>query len=174
MSTHTLVARREAALRAAFYAEHIDAARSYAAYLTRDAHEAEDLASEAVWRTLRRLSAGMQVGHPRAYVKATVRNLVNDAARAKPAQVVSLETETVERLLGLDEHAPDPGDLAVLRIRVAEALDALAPRHAETLRLLYLEDLSPAEAAETLGITTNACGVLAHRARRAFAAAWAA
>jgi RNA polymerase sigma-70 factor (ECF subfamily) len=46
-----------------------------------------------------------------------------------------------------------------------ESLAGLPPREAQAFCLRYLDDLSYRQIAEELGVTTNAAGVLLHRAR---------
>ena len=46
-----------------------------------------------------------------------------------------------------------------------ESLSKLAPREAEAFCLRYLNDMSYRQIADELGVTTNAAGVLLHRAR---------
>lgn len=69
-----------------------------------------------------------------------------------------------------DVPSANPGPVQVvqrqeLTDRLRESLSKLAPREAEAFCLRYLNDMSYRQIGDELGITTNAAGVLLHRAR---------
>jgi RNA polymerase sigma factor (sigma-70 family) len=67
-----------------------------------------------------------------------------------------------------DEHRGDRHPTAFLPCPcLRTALRTLAPDHAEMLRLIDLEERTPAEVARALGISPNNARVRLHRARRA-------
>jgi len=64
-------------------------------------------------------------------------------------------------------EAPEPADPPEDRLALREKLDRLPERDREILAARYLQDLSYAEIAETLGLTVNAVRVRCCRARQA-------
>ncbi len=69
-----------------------------------------------------------------------------------------------------DAPSTNPGPVQAAQQReltdgLRESLSKLAPREAEAFCLRYLNDMSYRQIADELGVTTNAAGVLLHRAR---------
>lgn len=62
--------------------------------------------------------------------------------------------------------------LKQMRERVVGTLAALPPRHADALRLRFLEGRERGACAESLGVSLGAFDVLLHRASRGFARRW--
>ena len=98
-------------------------------------------------------------------------------------KVLSTSRRSAERRVALGDrvvhHRPpvshgDPADGVVERAAALEALAALRPDDRELLCLLAWDGLTPAEASESLGITTAAFSVRVHRARRRYEDALAA
>jgi RNA polymerase sigma factor (sigma-70 family) len=100
------------------------------------------------------------------WLRAVARNAARDALRARgrrAAREVSADPAHLEAVAAAPaaertEAALDPA--------LADALTALPPGQREALELLYLEDLSIAEAALRVGTTSGALKLRAHRALR--------
>jgi len=134
---------------------HLGAVASYAR--RRGSSDADAVAAEVMTIAWRRLSDVPQ-DDPRPWLYATARNLVRaDARRSARAAA----------------HGPEePADLAAPREipeldpALAEALRSLSRLDREALLLVAWEDLTPMQAARSLGINATAFRVRLLRARR--------
>jgi len=117
-------------------------------------HDAEDVAAEVFRIAWTRTCEGVDVGTGWLFVTAenVVRNHVRSEVRARRTQPATVQ---------------DPPDDDVL-----DALDRLDDATRDLLRLRYWDELSGAELAHVLGISTSAVWVRLHRARRAFRTAY--
>jgi RNA polymerase sigma-70 factor (ECF subfamily) len=135
-----------------------------AAYVRRrGARDPDEIAAEAMAIAWRRL-ADVPVDDPRPWLIVTARNLMMAERRREP-------TGGKHGLDGIDVAAP-PQPLAPeldLDPDLAAALRALSEQDREALLLVAWEDLTPALAAASLGITPAAFRVRLHRARRRLA-----
>jgi RNA polymerase sigma-70 factor, ECF subfamily len=125
-----------------------------AAYARRRGHaDAEAVAAEVMTIAWRRLSH-VPLDDPRPWLFATARNLVLADARRRTTATRKVEGSTpAPELLELD---PELGD----------ALRSLSPTDREALLLVAWEDLTPTQAARSLGIRPAAFRVRLLRARR--------
>jgi RNA polymerase sigma-70 factor (ECF subfamily) len=133
----------------------------------RAARDAEEIAAEVMAIAWRRL-ADVPRDDPRPWLIATARNLLlADRRRHAPA---------VGDLDGVEPAAPDPAEpvapdqLGVSSLELDPQLEAalasLSAQDREALLLIAWEDLTPAAAAASLGISPSAFRVRLHRARR--------
>jgi RNA polymerase sigma-70 factor (ECF subfamily) len=131
--------------------EHLGAVTAYA---RRRGHaDPEALAAEVMTIAWRRLSK-VPLDDPRPWLFATARNLLlADARRRTPATGEAKSSVPAPELLELD---PNLGD----------ALRSLSPRDREAVLLVAWEDLTPTQAARSLGIRPTAFRVRLLRARR--------
>jgi RNA polymerase sigma-70 factor (ECF subfamily) len=144
-------------------AEHGAAMRSYALQLTGDHAAAQDVVQEALvraWRHGDALTNGR--GSVRGWLLTVVRNLVTDAVRARRArpQEVAESATVVPR-------QRDHAEQVAAAVTVRGALVRLSPEHREVLELVYLADLSVAEASAVLGIPTGTVKSRCHYGLRA-------
>lgn len=144
-------------LRAARFAEvvlpHLDAAYSYARWITRNASDAEDVVQEACERVLRFVD-GFRGDNARAWFLAIVRNACFDwLRRNRPAEVTQADERTLEAIpgparLSPEQHAIERDEAQALH----EAVAALPVGFREVLILRELEDLSYKEIARVADI----------------------
>ena len=127
--------------------------RSYrhAVRLVGDRALAEDLAAEALTRTYAHWRRVRSYEHLDAWVLRVVTNLAIDAL-AKP----------LPRPLGSADISPE--DAVILRVTLAQALQALPARQRDAVVLRYLVDMTEADAAEALGIAPGTLKSHLHRA----------
>ena len=143
------------------YRENFRAVLRFAA-MRIDRERAKDVAAETflvAWRRLDDVPA-----EPRLWLFGVARKVISGQFRSE-ARRDALEA----RLQG--EPQADTADLAgavAERDSVLAAFAALRERDREVLRLVAWDGLSPAEAAEVLGVTRLAFAVRLHRARRRF------
>jgi RNA polymerase sigma factor (sigma-70 family) len=128
-----------------------------AAYARRRGHrDAEAAAAEVMTIAWRRLP-DVPLDDPRPWLFATARNIVRaDARRSRPSSGEAAEAS-----------APEPG-LPELDPELAYALRSLSSVDRAALLLVAWEDLTPTQAARSLGINPTAFRVRLLRARRRF------
>ncbi len=148
---------------------HLDAAYSYARFLSRDAALAEDLTQEAFLRACRAFR-GWRGGEPRAWLFAIVRSCFLSWARAPARREAG--GEALAEALPAAEASPEE---ALLRRGEAEALRAaiaaLPEPFRETLVLRELEELSYKQLAEITGAPIGTVMSRLARARQMLLAA---
>lgn len=126
--------------------------------LTGDSASAEDLLQSTLVKAFVNWAKVSRAESPDAYVKRMLLNeLLSDkrksARRGRRAHLILAE----------DPPSTDPTDRLDLWSRLAE----LAPRQRAVLVLRYYEDLSEAQIAEVLGVSTGTVKSAAHAALRA-------
>jgi RNA polymerase sigma-70 factor, ECF subfamily len=124
----------------------------------RNASEAEDISQEAVIRAWRRRSTLRESGSRKQWLATIVRNeAFRQRARVRPEPVASVEGW---------EGAEDARVVATVECAdLHAAIDRLAGRDRELLRLRYEEDLTQAAIAGRLGLPEGTVKVRLHRAR---------
>lgn len=130
--------------------------RAYlAAYrLLRTAHDAEEVAAEALARALANWSTVGVLPHREAWVLRVASNLAIDRCRQR---------RRVPRFRAPPDS--EPTDLAVC-LDVARALQKLPRRQREVIVLRYLADLPEREVAEALGLSAETVKEHAARGRK--------
>lgn len=133
--------------------------RRYAGHLTHSGPEAEDLAQEAVLRTLQRLKTGHDINQPEAYLKATLRNLARRPVRRfeplEDADDPTLAPEAFRRIALMD---------------VQRAFGSLPAPQADLLRELVTNQPGYAELAASRGLPIGTVMSRLSRARTALRA----
>jgi len=134
---------------------HLGSVTAYAR--RRGSLDADAIAAETMTIAWRRLSV-VPKDDPRPWLYATARNLVRAEARR------------VARQVDLGDRARDPAspamDLCEFDRELSRALSGLAQIDRELLLLIAWEDLTPSQAARSLGINPVACRVRLFRARK--------
>jgi RNA polymerase sigma-70 factor (ECF subfamily) len=143
----------EARFRAVF--SHLGAVTAYAR--RRGSRDADAVAAETMTVAWRRL-ADVPTDDPRPWLFATARNLLlADNRRSGAVSTAGIRED--------DQPAPAP-ELQELDPGLSAALRSLAPIDREALLLVAWEDLTPTQAAHSLGINPTAFRVRLLRARR--------
>jgi RNA polymerase sigma-70 factor (ECF subfamily) len=132
---------------------HLDAAYNLARWLTRDAHDAEDVVQDACVRALKYVRS-LHGSDARAWFLAIVRNAFYDwLGRNRPAEVVHDEDNMIETTV--DPAAVDPQQAAIRSAEGRALSDAVAElplQYREVLVLRELEELSYKEIARIADI----------------------
>ncbi len=145
---------------------HLDAAYTLARYLTRNAHDAEDVVQDACLRALKyfdgfRGDAGTSA---RAWLLAIVRNTAFSSVRRQSPDAVEFD-EAQHSGAVADEHP----EAALVRHAAKEtldrALDRLAPEFREVIVLRELEGLSYKEISDVAGVPVGTVMSRLSRAR---------
>jgi RNA polymerase sigma-70 factor (sigma-E family) len=140
-----------------FVAVRLPALYRYALVLTRDRHEAEDLVHDALVRTAAGWWRVRRQDDPEAYVRrAMVRLLINRRRRGRREQVVAEPPDAGRVEAGYGAVDDDAS--------LDDRLRALPPRMRAVLVLRYVDGLSEAEIADTLGISRGTVKSQAARA----------
>jgi len=125
----------------------------------RGAHDADEIAAEVMAIAWRRL-ADVPCDDPRPWLIATARNLLLADRRRR-----GLPFQDIDGLeLAAPEEMPVPG--LDLDSELEVALASLSSQDREALLLVAWEDMTPAAAAASLGISAATFRVRLHRARR--------
>ena len=115
--------------------------------------EPDDLVQEALMRALRKGPIS-DLDNPLAFLRKTIVNLASNQRRS-----LGRKRRVFDRLSLEEGWLPSyPADI--------EAILDLPPRQRAILYLVEVEDVPYAEAAEQLGMTTEAARVMANRARK--------
>jgi len=132
---------------------HLDAAYNLARWLTRDAHDADDVVQEACIRALRYIKS-LESGDARPWFLTIVRNAFYDwIARNRPSEVVHDDGTILDA--AEDPDAIDPQEAAIRGAEMrglAEAVAALPLQFREVLVLRELEGLSYKEIARVADV----------------------
>lgn len=149
MPKRTSIEERERELITALY----PALRRVAAVAGSVDIEPDDLVQEALMRVLRKGSIS-DLDDPLAYLRKAIVHLASNQRRS-----LGRRRKAVARLSTEEGWLPSyPADI--------EAILDLPPKHRVILYLVEVEDVPYAEAADQLGMTTEAARVLANRARK--------
>ncbi|HXN98854.1 MAG TPA: sigma-70 family RNA polymerase sigma factor [Candidatus Acidoferrales bacterium] len=144
---------------------HLDAAYNLARWLTRNEHNAQDVAQEAYLRALR-FFPGFRGDNARAWLMKIVRNTCYNWLHAnRPLQEA---TEFEENLCPPDARAPNPEESMVQNDNgalVQKALEKLPSNFREVLILREIEGMSYKEIAEITGMPTGTVMSSLSRAR---------
>ncbi len=126
----------------------------------RGSRDAEGIAAEAMaiaWRQ----REGLELSDPRPWLIATARNLLMEEYRARRRS----QPMDPARLAALDSRSEPAFEVESLNPDLDRALAGLRPDDREALLLVAWEDLTPAQAARSLGIRPATFRVRFHRAR---------
>jgi RNA polymerase sigma-70 factor (sigma-E family) len=143
-----------------YASEQSDALLRLAYVLTRDVHQAEDLAQITLISAYRHWSKVRTARSPDAYLRRMLVHAHLDFHRRhssteRPADLTSWEPATNE---------PDLADALVTRDQIRAALDGLPPRARTALVLRYYADLDDAGVAEAMGIGVGSARATISRA----------
>ncbi|MCU0269047.1 MAG: RNA polymerase sigma factor [Acidimicrobiales bacterium] len=124
-----------------------------------------DCVQEIFARALERLSSLRDPTRFRPWLLAIARNVVTDVHRSG-ARNPTLEDPGENETVAPDPTPSDLLELGQLSELVNGCLAGMSTRDATAVALVTYFDFSPAEVAESLGITPGAAKVAVHRARR--------
>jgi RNA polymerase sigma factor (sigma-70 family) len=164
----TAVRRGDVAAYGILYQRHLRAARRAAAAFAPNWVERDDLVAESFAQVLRVLRAGCGPNEKFwPYLLTTMRNaVVSRRRRDSPLSLVAEVPDTPPH--GHD----DPASTRTHALVAAAAFAQLPRRWQLVLWYTEIEDQSPTEAAELLGLSPNGVAALAYRARKALRQAY--
>lgn len=138
---------------------HRSALWQYCLYLTGSAWEAEDLVQETMLKAFGRLSTIFQPVAVKPYLFRIASNTWIDALRRAGPTAAELDDD-----VSADETPADPDPIAT-RAAIERIVAVLPPRQRVACLLADVFDVSLAEIAHLLGVSTGAAKSLLHRAR---------
>jgi RNA polymerase sigma factor (sigma-70 family) len=141
----------------ALYRESRDDVYAYVAGLLRDRSAAEEVTSQAferAWRKRRQIDRGR--GTPRAWLFGIARNAALDELRRRARLAPEKHVED-------PSPTADPGESAVNRAALQQALDSLTGRERELVALKFFAALSNAEIASVIRTSETNAGTRLHR-----------
>jgi RNA polymerase sigma factor (sigma-70 family) len=156
----------------AFYREHVEAVQRFIARRVASPETAADLTADVFLAAMRAASRYTpERGSPRSWLFGIARHRIADDYRAA-AKESRVQTAIVgSELLDTDDlgRIHERLDAEATARQLYESLAAIPEPERAVLELVALDDLSVAEAAATLEISTVAARVRLHRARRRLA-----
>ncbi len=145
----------------AAYEEYADALLRHCMLRVRDRELAKDIVQEAYSKTWVYMSEGKEIEYLRAFLYRVANNLIIDWARKKKSSSLDTLMED-DGFEPVDENVKDFADVPAAReaLKLLGELDVMY-RTAITMR--YLDEMSPREIAEALGVSENVVSVRIHR-----------
>jgi RNA polymerase sigma-70 factor (ECF subfamily) len=147
---------------------HLDAAFTLARYLTRNAHDAEDVVQDACLRALKYFDSfrGDEGTSARAWLLTIVRNTAFSSGRRQSPVAAALEFDEMQHSGAVADEHPEAALLrGDAKQTLARALDRLAPEFREVIVLRELEGLSYKEISDVAGVPVGTVMSRLSRAR---------
>ena len=141
--------------------EYADALFRHCLIRIRDRELAKDLVQETFSRAWTYLSDGKEITYTRAFLYRVANNLIVDHSRRRKSSSLDAMMEE-DGFEAVDETAKDPAEVPQAReaLKLLHSLDDIY-RIAITMR--YIDEMSPREIAEALGVSENVVSVRIHR-----------
>lgn len=140
---------------------HADALFRHCLIRIRDRELAKDIVQETFARTWVYLSEGKTVEYMRAFLYRIANNLIVDMVRKKKSASLDAMMDD-DGFEPVDDSIPDFADKPAAReaLKMLKSLDEIY-RTAITMR--YMDEMSPREIADALGVSENVVSVRIHR-----------
>lgn len=143
------------------YEEHADALLRHVMVRVRDRELSKDIVQEAYSKTWVYMSEGKEIEYLRAFLYRVANNLIIDWSRKKKSS--SLETMMEDDgFEPADDNVKDFADVPAAREAV-KLLDQLEEIYRTAITMRYMDEMSPREIAEALGVSENVVSVRIHR-----------
>lgn len=134
--------------------------------LTRDYALAEDITAEAFARAYARWSTVSTHPNPDAWLLRVLGNLVIDEVRknGRTEAIMVTLTADLSNSSSIRADSDAPGNSAVSKILVADAINGLSKKQRDVVILRHLADLSIDEVANSMGVSSGSIKTHLHRA----------
>ena len=143
------------------YEEHAGALFRHALLRVRDRDAATDVVQETFSRVWLYLSRGKEIEYMRAFLYRTANNLIIDASRRKRSSSLDAMME-IDGYEPRDESLKDPVEIPQAREAVA-LLTSLDEIYRTAITMRFIDEMSPREIANKLGVSENVVSVRIHR-----------
>ena len=146
------------------YEEHADAIFRFVYFRTRNRELALDVTQETYLRTWKYLAAGNEIQELRSFLYRTAKNLMIDTGK----QAATRNTHSLDAFLDAGGDIEDNTTSSEYDpLDIDRALKLLAdlkpPEYREAIELRFIEEFSPKEIAEILGVSENVVSVRINR-----------
>ena len=142
------------------YETYADALFRHCYFKLSDREHATDIAAETFARTWEHVARGDEIDNMRAFLYRVANNLIIDRYRKK-------KSSSLDSLMDEGFDVPGAGSERLIDTldgrKAIELVKTLDEKYRDVIILRYVDDLSPREIAETLGLTENAVSVRIHR-----------
>jgi RNA polymerase sigma-70 factor (ECF subfamily) len=139
------------------YQQHADAIYRHCYFRVYNKDLAEDLTQETFIKTWKYLAEGKKVDNIKAFLYRVAVNLIIDHSRKKKAAPLD---DVKEKEASMRHASRENTILDELEGKeTVQMLDELEDKYKEVIIMRYINQLSPPEIAEALGISTNAASV---------------
>jgi len=145
----------------AAYDEHSDALFRHCLIRVRDREVAKDLVQETFSRTWVYLSEGKKVEYIRAFLYRIANNLIVDGSRKKKSSSLDAMMDD-DGFEPKDESIRDPADKPAAREALA-MLKSLDEIYRTAITMRFIDEMTPREIANALGVSENVVSVRIHR-----------
>jgi RNA polymerase sigma-70 factor (ECF subfamily) len=147
---------------------HLDAAYTLARYLTRNAHDAEDIVQDACLRALKYFEGfrGDEGTSARAWLLTIVRNTAHTWRKRHRPDTLAAEFDETQHSDAVEDEHPETVLLRnAAKDSLGRALDHLAPEFREVIVLRELQGLSYKEISDVAGVPVGTVMSRLSRAR---------
>lgn len=145
----------------AAYDEHADALFRHVQLRVRDREAAVDLVQETFARAWLYLSEGKNIEYMRAFLYRVANNLIVDGSRKKKSSSLDKMMEE-DGFEVKDESLKDPAEVPQAREALA-LLKSLEDIYRTAITMRFIEEMTPKEIAQELGVSENVVSVRIHR-----------
>lgn len=128
-----------------------------------DREQALEITQDTFMRLWLQIKQGKEIENPRAFLFTVANRLIIDWYRKKKSIPLTKLKINDEEFDTIDEKETDRMVLGAEGRYLIEKINELPVGYREPVYLRFVEDLSPPEIAEILGISTNACSVRINR-----------
>lgn len=139
------------------YQQHADAIFRHCYFRVYNKDLAEDLTQETFIKTWRYITEGKEIKNIKAFLYRVAVNLIIDHSRKKKLLALDdlKEKEVSVRLYSTESTLIDAFETK----EIVKTLEDLEEKYRQVIVMRYINELSPPEIAEVLGISTNAVSV---------------
>jgi RNA polymerase sigma-70 factor (ECF subfamily) len=145
----------------AAYEEFADQIFRHCLLRIRDRDVARDITQETFSRVWLYMSDGKKIDYMRAFLYRVANNLIVDSVRKKKSSSLDAMMED-DGFEVVDESLPDPADKPAAR-EAMKMLNSLDEMYRTVITMRYVDEMSPGEIAEVLGVSENVVSVRIHR-----------
>ena len=144
-----------------FFLSHYDGLVRSLTAITGDRERADDCVQEAFIRAFARWRRIRRYDNPATWVRRVAINLSRDVSKAEKRRRRREDNDRLHE----DHAAASPADAVAADLYLVDLLQRLTPQQRAVAALFYVEDISVAEIAESLGLTAGAVKFHLNKAR---------
>lgn len=148
----------------AAYEAHADSIFRHCYFRTGDRELGKDLMQETFLKAWEYIASGKKVENLRAFLYKTANNIIIDTYRKKKEGVQSLDTMMEAGFdISSEEDTTKKAEKGFTEHYVRRILGKISEPYRSAVMMRYLDELSPADIAEALGVSANVASVRINR-----------